>query len=81
MLINFRIFSSPGQALLRPLLSIPPNTGWVERSYSKLEKICEKRRNRLLPDSLVDLYFLAVLDLPVKDTFSYGKEIKEMIKQ
>ena len=31
--------------LVRIMISIPPNTGWVERAYSVLEITCQKLRN------------------------------------
>ena len=55
------------------MISIPPSTGWVERAYSVLEIICQKLRNRINVSSLGDLFFLAILKLPVKDTFCYKK--------
>ena len=32
--------------LILIMISIPPNSGWVERAYSYLEQICQKKRNR-----------------------------------
>ena len=56
------------------MFSIPPNTGWVERSYSILELICQKRRNQLAISSMQTWYFLAVLKLKVKKSFAYEEE-------
>ena len=60
------------------MISIPPNTGWVERAYSLLELICQKRRNQLAIESLMSFFFLSVLKLPIRDAFSYNKEIDKM---
>ena len=64
--------------LIKIMISIPPNTGWVERAYSLLELICQKRRNQLAIESLMSLFFLSVLKLPIRDAFSYNKEIDKM---
>ena len=59
------------------MLSIPPNTGSVERAYSVLENIMsEEARNRLEVGSLKHQLFLAVLKLPVTDSFGYSKELE-----
>ena len=34
--------------VVKVMLAIPPNTGWIERAYSKLQMICTARRNKLL---------------------------------
>ena len=59
------------------MFSIPVNTGWVERAYSTLEMICQKRHNNLdIPKQhLKYIFFLAILKLPVQDAFSYEQEI------
>jgi hypothetical protein len=49
--------------MLEALLASPANTSPLERSYSMLQKICEKRRNRLLPKHLETLYLLKVLGI------------------
>ena len=64
--------------LIVTVLSIPVNTGWVERAYSTLEMICAKRRNRLDMEHLKHEFFLAILKIPVKDAFSYNEEIKNI---
>ena len=46
--------------LLLILMSFSPNTSPLERSYSKLAKICYKDRNRLGQSNLETLYLLAV---------------------
>ena len=33
--------------MIKIMMRIPPNTGWIERSYSLLEIICQKRRNQM----------------------------------
>ena len=48
------------------IMGVPPNTGWIEQSYSKLEMICSKRRNQLSMDSMGSLCFMAIINLPVK---------------
>ena len=56
------------------MFSIPANTGWLERGYSILELICQKRSNKLAISSMQTLYFLAVLKLKVKESFAYKEE-------
>ena len=58
------------------MISIPPNSGYVERAYSYLEQVCQKKRNRLEIGNIKELFFLAVLKLEVKDCWSYTEEIK-----
>jgi hypothetical protein len=64
--------------VFRILLSIPANTGWIERSFTKLNIICEPRRNHLEIANIEALYLLSVLNVPLKD--SYEEEIKIMEK-
>ena len=61
--------------LVRIMFSIHANTGWVERAYSILEMICQKRRNRMAVRTLKELFFLGMLKLFVKDAFGYDAEI------
>ena len=61
--------------LVRIMFSIPPNTGEVERAYSILRMICQKRRNRMAIGTLKELFFLGVLKLSVKDAFRYDAKI------
>ena len=58
------------------MISVPPNSGWVERAYSHLERVCDKRRNRLNVDNLKELFFLAVLQLKPKDCMAYTVEVE-----
>ena len=64
--------------MIKIMMRIPPNTGWIERSYSLLEIICQKRRNQMALETMRNLFLLAVLKLPVRDCFSYDKEIERM---
>ena len=65
--------------LIKIMISIPPNTGWVERSYSMLEMICQKRRNKMAIDTLRPLFMLAVLKLPVRnDAFDYSNDMDNL---
>ena len=67
--------------LVRIMMAVPPNSGWVERAYSKMEQLCPKRRNRLDIDGhLKDQFFLALLKLPVKDCMEYEDELKILSK-
>ena len=66
--------------LVRIMMSIPPKTGWVERTYSHLELTCQKRRNQLEVTSLKGLFFLAILKLDVRASLGYTKEIESMGK-
>ena len=47
--------------LISIMMSVPTNTGWVERGYSTLEMICEKRRNNLKVQTMESLLFLPIL--------------------
>ena len=60
------------------MFSIPVNTGWVERGYSTLEMICQKRRNQLKVSHLKNQFFMSILRRPVRDAFSYEEEIKNI---
>ena len=64
--------------LVKIMISIPPNTGWIERAYSYLELICAKRRNQMAIGTMANLFFLSVLKLPVKNSSEYDKEIDRM---
>ena len=67
--------------LIRIMFSILPNTGWLERGYSILELICQKRRNQLAISLMQTLYFLAVLKLKVKESFAYKEECMNLENQ
>ena len=67
-------------SLVRITFRIPTNTGWVERAYSILENICQKRRNQLAISIMRSLFFLAVLKLPVKESLEYKNKIKTLNK-
>ena len=56
--------------LVRILLAVAPSTGPLERSYSKLAKICYKDRNQLLSANMEILYLLSTLKEPNID---YGE--------
>ena len=45
------------------MISIPPNSGSVERAYRYLDQVYQKKRNRLDIGNLKELFFLAVLKL------------------
>ena len=66
--------------LVKIMFSIPPNTGWVERAYSILEMICQKRRNKMSIETLAPLFFLGVSKMKVRDSFGYDQEIKNIVK-
>lgn len=62
------------------MFSLPVNNGCVERAYSTLEMIYQKRRNYLNVQSLKYLFVLAVLKLLVKGGLSYEQEIPNIDK-
>ena len=47
--------------VLLVMISVSPNSSWVERTYSYLDRVCEKRRNRLKVENLDNLFMLDVL--------------------
>ena len=55
------------------LFAMAPSTGFLERSYSKLAKICFKDRNKLTSDHLQYLYFLGILN---NEEFDYKEAVK-----
>ena len=62
---------------MQVMLSIPPNTGWIERAYSKLQLICTARRNKLKIENIRNEFFLNVMELPVREcTSGYTEEIE-----
>ena len=61
--------------LVQILLTTAGNTSPVERSYTYLEMITSKRRNRILPRHLETLFLLTSLQIPVKEPDSYTKEV------
>ena len=58
--------------------SVPPNKGWIDQSYSKLEITCPKK-NQLSIESMENLCFMTVLNLPVKDVLPYKDEILKIL--
>ena len=66
--------------LLTLVMAISPGTGLLERSYSKLEKICKKDRNHLDSKSIESLWLLAIFNL-VDDEALFDGVCKEMAKQ
>ena len=50
-------------ALVNITVTVSPGTGLLERSYSKLEKICKKDRNNLSAHSIQNLWLLAIYQL------------------
>ena len=63
--------------LIRILMSVCPSTGPLERSYSKLAKICYKDRNQLSSKNLETLYLLSLLK---EYNIDYDKAIKLLEK-
>ena len=62
------------------MLATPPNSAWVERAYSKLEQLCQKRRNKIDVNHLKDQFFLGLLNLQIKECMDYEKEILILAK-
>ena len=66
--------------MLLILMAASPNTSPLERSYSKLAKICYKDRNRLMVSNLETLYLLAVHkieDQHKKELFAAARALLE----
>ena len=61
------------------MISILPHSGWVERAYSYLDQLCQKKRNHLNIGNLKELFFFAILKLQPKDSFSYEKKLKSSV--
>ena len=61
--------------LVRIILATPPNSTWAECIYSKLEQLCQKRRNQIDVNHPKDQFFLELLNLPVKECMVYEKDI------
>lgn len=57
------------------MLSIPANTSWIERDFSTLEMICQKRRSKLGVTNLAALFLTQVLRIPRKSVLDYQDEI------
>ena len=57
--------------LILIMISIAPNSGWVECAYNYLDQVCQKKKNRLDVGNL-----LAVLKLKPKCSGNYNKEIE-----
>ena len=62
--------------VIEVMLSIPPNTGWIERAYSKLQMICTTRRSCLSIENMHHEFVLNVLGLPVRECCGYDEEIE-----
>ena len=62
--------------LIKLMFSILPNTSIIERSYSHLSIICDKRRSHLKDKSLECLYMLKSLNIQPKQWNEYENVIK-----
>ena len=60
--------------LILIIISIPANSGWVERVYSYLEKVCQKKRSRMCIGNLKEPGYSKIK--AKKGNFDYGKEIE-----
>ena len=63
MLEQYAYLATEFFELINIVVSISPETGPLERSYSKLEKICKKDRNNLGARSVQNLWLLAIYQL------------------
>ena len=61
--------------LVQIKISIAPNSVWVERAYSYLEMVCQKRREDGHWKSKA-FNFLVVLRIPVKECLQYDNKIE-----
>ena len=62
------------------LLSISPGTGPIERSFSKLAKICYKDRNSLSASTLESLYLLSAMAI-TEDDDDFCKHVREHLQK
>ena len=60
--------------LLQIMISTSPNTSPLERSYTKLQMLTEKRRSRVEPSNLEIRYLISALDIPLKKPEQYELE-------
>ena len=47
----------------------------IYSNYSKLEQLCQKRRNQIDVNHLKDQFFLGLLNLPITECMVYEKDI------
>ena len=67
--------------LIQIMIATSPNTSDVERGYSQLQMITEKRRNHLNVDNIESLFILATLKLPLMRPSEYINEIECLEKK
>ena len=59
-------------------IATAPNTSPLERSYTKLQMLTEKRRSRTSPPNLEIRWLISALDIPVKGPNDYELERKRL---
>ena len=57
--------------LIQIMVATPPNTSPVERGYSLLQIVCQKRRGNLKAENIETLLLLAALKLKIKSPWDY----------
>ena len=67
--------------LLQIMIATSPNTSPLERSYTYLQMVADKRRNRTAPTNLKVRYLIAALKIPVKAADKYGMERDRLEKK
>ena len=63
--------------LLQLILSVSSPTGPLERSFSKLAKICYKDRNQLKSENIKTLYLLSALKEPMQTDYRWNKHERD----
>ena len=66
--------------LIRIMLSISANTGWIERAYGILEPIRQEKRNRLSIHNEKSVLLGCSQTEGVKDVIAYGQKVKNLLK-
>ena len=64
--------------LIQINIATASNTSPLERSYTSLEMVAEKRRNRILPENLEIRWLIAALKIPVKSPKDYKNERRRL---
>ena len=62
------------------MIATAANTSPLERSYTKLQMVAEKRRGRIEPPNLEMRYLISARDIPIKTPEEYTLERRKLEK-